>query len=258
MHVRCTQQTKSQRLCRIPVVRSLIRESLPALPQRLIPAVLIAVGVSLMVAGVDINSIVRNSIDRAGIWAPVVFVALGVAALTVLVPKTAVSVLSGAFFGTLTGSLLMLFVAVFAAAINYSLGRWWFRGDVERMLTRSRAPNWLRGLRGVAADAGPGFHLLVRMTPIPTSVISYTMGASGSRVVPFLVGAAAAVIPQSLWVHGGTVLSVSVNEGNTSAVQWIGPVVSIAAAILVAALLPRLVAQQVAAYQDQIPEGVSR
>ncbi|MGI9471559.1 MAG: VTT domain-containing protein [Rubripirellula sp.] len=171
------------------------------------------------------------------------FILAGVIALTVLVPKTAVSVAAGALFGTLVGGALMLAIAVIAAAVNYHIGRWWLHDSIDRKLADaggdSQHQRWFHAIRDVASEAGFRFHFLIRLTPIPTTLISYAMGASGSKTKPFLLAAAAAVLPQLLWVHGGTAASL-IDEPAVPVLRWCTVAVSILAGIAISVLVPKM------------------
>ena len=136
----------------------------------------------------------------------------------------------------------MLIIAVVAAALNYAIGRWWLFESINRKLNdagqRNRAM-WVRAVRDVASDAGFGFHFLIRLSPVPTTLISYAMGASGSRMRPFLLAAAVAVIPQTLWVHGGTAATL-IADHNDSALRWTSVAIAVLAAIAISILVPRM------------------
>ena len=180
-------------------------------------------------------------LGQAGPWAPIAFACAGVLSMTVLVPKTVVSITAGALFGAPVGGVLMLFIAVTAAALNYSIARWWLFDSISRKLHENEQHgsfSWMGAVRELAADAGFRFHLLVRLTPIPTTLISYTMGASGSRLRPFLWAAAVAVIPQMLWVYGGTA-AMMIDDPNVSAIRWLSVIVSVLAAIAIGVIVPR-------------------
>lgn len=212
----------------------------------LLPTALICLGGLAVLSGVD-ASLVRQWLTDAGQLAPLLFVVLGVLAMSVLVPKTVVSVTAGALFGTAVGSLLMLVTAVAAAALNYSIGRWWLYDSIERKLVGMKTKDrtlWIRAIRDVARQAGFRFHLLIRLTPIPTTLISYTMGASASRIGPFLLAAGVAVLPQTLWVHGGTAVTLVKNE-SASWLQWSGVIVSVTAAIAIGILVPRFAIERI-------------
>lgn len=180
----------------------------------------------------------RELIAQSGKLAPLVFVLAGIASLTLLVPKTTISVISGALFGTLVGSFLMLLIAVSAAGINYWIGRWWLHGWVQSHFEDPRRFPRLWTLHGLAADADVGCHFLIRLSPIPTALISYTMGASGSRFRPFLLATGLAVLPQMLWVHGGT--AVAMDPSSTSAAQWTSVVLAVGAALALSLWIPHV------------------
>lgn len=220
-----------------------------------LPAIPIVCGLCLIAAGVN-PDVIRQWIGEAGVWAPLAFVLVGIASLTLLIPKTAVSLISGAMFGTVVGSLLMLCVAVSAAAVNYAIGRWWLHATIDRALENSPRAGWFRAVRDVAADADVRFHLLLRLTPLPTAVISYAMGASGSRFWPFLLGAAAAVLPQSLWVHGGTAVA-AIDESGTSALRWFGLILSLGTAVVLSVAIPRLAMRRMQTMAEFSVEGAN-
>ncbi len=214
----------------------------------LLPLTLIAGGVVLVMSGWNVSDF-RQWLNAAGSWAPLVFVFTAVAAMTLMVPKTAVSVTAGVLFGTALGSFLLLIVAVMAAALNYAIGRWWLYESIELKLAAAGQSNrslLLRAVRDMASEAGLRFHLLVRLAPVPTTMISYAMGASGSRIGPFLLAAAITVIPQTLWVHGGTAVTL-IGQPHSAPLQWIGPIISILAAITISVLIPPLALQRVEA-----------
>ena len=204
-----------------------------------VPALLLCCGGLLIYLDLDVRDL-QAWLGQAGPWAPIAFVLAGVLLMTVLVPKTVVSIAAGALLGTSVGSLAMLIIAVSAAALNYSIARWWLFESISRKISETEqygGAAWMRAVRDLAADAGFRFHLLVRLAPIPTTLISYTMGASGSKLRPFLLAAAVAVIPQILWVHGGTAATM-IDDPNVSGLRWVSIVVSVLAAIAISVMVP--------------------
>lgn len=171
------------------------------------------------------------------------FVVVGVIMMSTFVPKTAVAVSAGALFGTTTGFLLLVVIATLAAMINYALGRWWFHGFDNRRAKQTSRTNrrtaWTKVIREMAAEAGVGGHLLVRLSPIPTMLISYTMGASGARVGPYMIAAVLAVIPQAIWVHSGSTTMASLTTPSTNLWAVVSMVVAVVIAITLSILIPR-------------------
>ncbi len=159
--------------------------------------------------------------------------------MSLFLPKTVVSVTAGVLFGTWLGGLLLIVTAVSAALLNYAIGRWFLRDSLNKRLLRH--PNrWIVAARTTAEDAGFGFHLLARMTPLPTTVISYSMGAFGARWRPFLAAAFVGAVPQWLWVHSGSATTRAVST-DAGLAQWVGAALSLSAAVGITLALPRIV-----------------
>ena len=165
-------------------------------------------------------------------WAdPIFFIAPATLAMTLLVPKTPVSIVSGVLFGWPLGTLLMVVVALLAATTNYYLGYFFFRSTIDRLALTSKHRSWLPALRKTTKEGSTKHHFLVRLTPIPTAMISYIMGAAGSNWRPFLQGTALAVIPQSVWVRVGADYE-KVDSASISSIKTFSFILSIIAAIL--------------------------
>ena len=212
----------------------------------LLPLTIFLCAIGLMIGGFQFSNL-RDWLLQNGKWTPLLFVLCGVAAMTMLIPKTAVSVSAGAIFGTFLGGFLMLVTAVAAAILNYSIARWWLHDMICDKLHReqtSTQKTWLQVMHDLATDAGFAFHLMVRLTPLPTTLISYTMGANGSRLKPFIAAAAVAVAPQLFWVQSGSA-TVMLAEGSTSIVHWAAVICSVTISVLASILLPRLAIHQI-------------
>jgi uncharacterized membrane protein YdjX (TVP38/TMEM64 family) len=209
----------------------------------LIPAFVLIGGAGLVWLGVDIGQI-RRWLESIGPWAPLAFVLISIVLMSFLLPKTAVSLMAGALFGFALGSVLMVLIAVSAAALNYAIGRWWLHDSILETLRRKDQqsddlhPTWIHAVRDLAADAGFGFHLLIRLSPVPTMVISYSMGAVGSRVRPYLLAAAVAIVPQSLWVYSGSA-AATMSDPAASPLRWVSAIVSLLVAIWISIIVPR-------------------
>lgn len=219
--------------------------------RRASPLLVAAVAVTaLMAVGLWVRPTaeqLRRSLEATGDFAPFVFVATGVVLITLFVPKTVVSVVAGAIFGTLAGSLLMVIVAMGAAALNYFLARWLAR---DQWATWSaRRPYW-EAVRNVTQNGGFRLHLLLRLAPIPTMVIGYACGAAGARFIPFLFAAGAAVAGQVLWIHSGAiagdVISGETVAGGPATARWASLVVAVGASVILAVSLKRYVARELA------------
>lgn len=184
-------------------------------------------------------------VRRAGPLGPVVFIVAGTVMMSLMTPKTLVSLAAGGLFGTLIGSGVMMVTASLAATLNYTIGRWWLADSAKRRIDRIvREDRSGRGeiigvIRSMAHDAGFGLHLLLRLTPVPTFVISYLMGACRARFAPFLSAAMVAVIPQLLWVHSGSAAGL-IGEPDASGLKWFSIAIAVAGAVMISVIVPPL------------------
>lgn len=227
-----------------------------------VPVAFALTGFALYVLGYRFDHL-SEELQSTGTRAPFLFGTLGVAAMSMMVPKTVVSLSAGALFGSSVGCLTMFFTAIAAAALNYGVGRFWIVNATDQNSTndatssqegnrqsRSSTPHPIplrAALIRLARQAGFGMHLLIRLTPVPTSVISYSMGATKARFVPYLTAAALGVIPQFLYVHAASMVTepeVSQRYRYTSAA------ISLVTAIVVSVVLPKIALKRIRIIRD--------
>lgn len=155
---------------------------------------LLAVFVVEQLRGWDDVRLLRDRVDAAGPWGPVVFIA-GYAVLCLLpAPKGLLTALGGLLFGWWLGALVSWFAALAGAAAAFGLGRVWGRDAVDR-LTHGRVERADRLL----AHHGFGAVLAARLTPVlPFTVINYAAGLTGVRWRHYALGSALGMVPGSL------------------------------------------------------------
>lgn len=208
-----------------------------------LPLVLACIGMALLVSGYRFGDL-SLWLKTTGNWAPLLFIAAGTVSMSMMMPKTMVSLAAGALFGTQAGCPIMLVTAIAAAILNYQIGKHWigsgrdFSSSPVNQAASDTPPNKLSvALAQMARDAGFGLHLLVRLSPIPTTLISYSMGAVQARTVPYVGAAAVAVLPQLLYVHAA---SLAMDADQFERNRWISSVMSLAVAVIVSIALPQI------------------
>ncbi len=207
---------------------------------------------SLGILGLGLNvAWMQSQLEQAGPWAPVFFVAIATCLMSLCLPKTAVSLTAGAMFGVALGMALLMVVVTLAATSNYWIGYAWFgrvsSGRVSSVRARPRPQrepgSLVAAIMTVAAKAGLGLHTLVRLSPVPTMVISYGMGAVQAQFAPYIVAAMLASIPQVLWVHSGAMASQvaasQLSASQADSMQWLGLVVSLGVAVIATIVIAR-------------------
>ncbi|OYP38184.1 VTT domain-containing protein [Rhodopirellula sp. MGV] len=228
-----------------------------------LPLVLISCGLALYLAGWTPESVV-NSLQDLGLshrpeFAVPVFIVLGTLCMAMMIPKTLVSLTAGALFPLPTACLVLVLTAVTAAIVNYHLARWCW--PIRRQIGNAENDAAAALENGPAADAalpeilahmarGAGYylHLLIRLSPIPTTIISYTMGAVGAKRTPYIVAAFLAAFPQLLYVYASNAAVNSHADGRSqsaSDLQQYSSWGTLCVAIVVSIILPRIALTQI-------------
>lgn len=133
----------------------------------------------------------RERVEDAGAWGPVVFV-LGYAALALLpTPKGLMTALGAVLFGFVVGAVLAWTAAMLAALVAFGLSRLLGREAVDRIiggrLDRVDALMTEHGLVAVVA---------VRLVPVvPYTAINYAAGLVPVGVGAYLFGTAIGMVP---------------------------------------------------------------
>ncbi|MCC9600582.1 VTT domain-containing protein [Stieleria sp. JC731] len=206
-------------------------------------------------AGFEVTS-VAESIRQHGSVAIPLFIVLGMAGMSMMVPKTLVSLAAGSLFPFPTACAVLILTAVLAAMVNYHIARWCWpiekmkpitahTGHAERPLADAPLASVLIYM---ARDAGFYLHLLIRLTPIPTTVISYSMGAAKAKRTPYLAAALVAAIPQLLYVYAA---NAALSNQASDDLQRLTSILSFGIAIVVSLVLPRIAMTQIRSIRQQ-------
>jgi uncharacterized membrane protein YdjX (TVP38/TMEM64 family) len=126
--------------------------------------------------------------------AAVAIAVVGGLLLSVLVPRTAITLACGALLGPSVGAATALAAAVLAAVATYYAGRWAGRGAL-----RARAGGRLERLDGWLNRRGLSAVLLVRFLPLaPFGLIGYAYGTTSVCRKQYLLGTTIAAIPSAI------------------------------------------------------------
>ncbi|UQU63169.1 VTT domain-containing protein [Couchioplanes caeruleus] len=137
---------------------------------------------------------IADSVLALGPAAAVAIAVVGGLLLSVLVPRTAITLACGALLGPATGAATALAAAVIAAIATYYAGRWAGRGALgaKNGSRLKRLDGWLNR-RGLAAV------LLVRFLPLaPYGLIGYAYGTTSVCRKRYLLGTTLAAIPSAV------------------------------------------------------------
>ena len=157
--------------------------------------VLAAIIVGLAVAAITLPlQHIADSMVALGPGAAVAVAVVGGLLLSVLVPRTAITLACGALLGPATGAATALAAAVLAAIATYYAGRWAGRGALT-----ARAGGRLDRLDGWLNRRGLSAVLLVRFLPLaPFGLIGYAYGTTSVCRKRYLLGTTLASIPSAV------------------------------------------------------------
>jgi uncharacterized membrane protein YdjX (TVP38/TMEM64 family) len=137
---------------------------------------------------------IGDAILMLGHAAPVAIAVVGGLLLSVMVPRTAITIACGALLGATTGAITALAAAVIAAAATYYAGRWAGRGVLH-----ARSGGRLARLDGWLNRRGLSAVLLVRFLPLaPFGLVGYAYGTTSVCRKRYLLGTTLAAIPSAV------------------------------------------------------------
>lgn len=178
------------------------------------------------------------------------FILLAIGLMSTFVPKTLISILCGTLYPPLLGCILIVLIATTAAVINFLIGRF-IKPKIDASTVAGRSAISLR-------DAGFGLHLLVRLSPVPSMMISYLCGALRCRFRPYVTAAAVAAATQWVWVIAASTTidaidSVAIDTtsiGHGEQIKWAFAIVAILAAIASSIIVARAAASRIDRAED--------
>jgi uncharacterized membrane protein YdjX (TVP38/TMEM64 family) len=127
---------------------------------------------------------------------------LHIVATVLMVPGSPFTILSGALFGLLKGTLIVAVSSTAGAALAFLMARYGLRDRVERyLLTRPRAKAVDRAIQ----KKGWKIVALMRLSPLmPFNLQNYLYGVTAIRFVPFLISSGFFMLPSTfLYVYIG-------------------------------------------------------
>jgi uncharacterized membrane protein YdjX (TVP38/TMEM64 family) len=143
--------------------------------------------------GHHINAI-ESWIANLGPWSVPAFIGLFVLATSFLFPETVLAIVAGALFGLGWGLVAAVAGNLLAATLQFALARHLLRNRIQRALA-TRPP--LAAIQRAVNHDAFRLQVLLRLTPLNPTTISYLLGATGVRFPGFLT-ACLALIPNVL------------------------------------------------------------
>ncbi|MEK6247016.1 MAG: VTT domain-containing protein [Planctomycetales bacterium] len=123
-------------------------------------------------------------ISDQGPWGPLVFIITFIVLSSVFVPDTVFAIIAGALFGIFWGTVWMTIAGVVTASLNFYVSRHFLHNRVRAIM--EKFPK-LSIVEKAATQQGVKLLLLVRLTPISPTAVSYLLGATQTKYRDFLI-----------------------------------------------------------------------
>ena len=177
---------------------------------------------------------VQAFVTGLGLWAPVAFMGLWLAAAVVFIPGTALTVAGGALFGPLLGPAYSLLGAVTGATAAYGLGRFLGRDWVER-----NADGRLGRLKSGVEAEGWRFVAFVRLVPVaPFNLLNLGLGLTRIPLRTYVLTTLLCMLPGTV---GYSYLGFAGREALLGGRAWMQTGAAALAVLAVLVFLPLLV-----------------
>lgn len=130
-------------------------------------------------------------LDQAGIWAPLIYIALYTVATILVLPSTALNLTGGAIFGPWLGTLWTSVAAIIAAVVAFAFTR-----TVGRdVITQRLAGRW-QAMDAEIRQGGLFYMFAIRLLPIiPYGLVNFAAGLTSIRFRDYLLGTVLGTVP---------------------------------------------------------------
>lgn len=128
---------------------------------------------------------------RAGVWAPIIYIALYVVATVLALPSTALNLTGGAIFGPWFGTLWTSIGAVIAAVVAFAFTR-----TIGREFVATRLAGRWRAMDAEIRLGGVFYMFAIRLQPIiPYSVVNFAAGLTSISFKSYILGTILGTVP---------------------------------------------------------------
>ena len=199
----------------------------------LLIAVVGAIGMAINQSDKLSADTIQAWIDEAGIFGPIVFILVYAVAAVLFLPGSVMTLLGGALYGPVLGTIYNLAGATLGAALAFLIARYLAQDWVQQ-----KSGGMLKQLIKGVDDEGWRFVAFVRLVPLfPFNVLNYALGLTRIPFWHYVIASYICMIP------GGfayTYLGYAGREAATGAEGLIQKILIAIALLATVAFIPRL------------------
>ena len=152
---------------------------------------IVVTGIAVYLLGGINPAQLQTWLKQAGIWAPIIYIALYTVATVLVLPSTALNLTGGAIFGLWWGILWTSIAAVIAAVVAFIFTRTVGREIIARKL----AGRW-QAMDAEMHQSGLFYMFAIRLLPIiPYGLVNFAAGLTSIRFRDYLLGTILGTVP---------------------------------------------------------------
>lgn len=147
-----------------------------------------------------------------GVLAPVIFIALYMIATVLALPGSALTIMAGAIFGSITGVIVVIIGATLGASLCFLIARYFARDSISRILEKNEKFQKLDSLTG---KNGVIIVAITRLVPIfPFNLLNYGFGLTKVPFGVYVLWSAICMLPGTiLYVVGTDAITIAIRDG---------------------------------------------
>jgi uncharacterized membrane protein YdjX (TVP38/TMEM64 family) len=201
-------------------------------------------------------------IKSLGVWGPVVFGLIYVAAVVLLFPASLLTLAGGGFFDLVTATVVVSLSATTGAALAFLIARYLAREQVVRKL--KQYPRF-EALDRAVSEGGWKIVALLRLSPaVPFNLQNYLYGVTGIRFWPCVLTSWLFMLPGTfMYVYLGTLgresLEAAAGSRSRGPAEWalliVGLLATVAVTVYITCLARRALRQRAPIAPPGEPEG---
>ena len=170
----------------------------PAIRAVTLGLLLLTLVACLVAYGVPEPAALRAFVADAGPWTPIGVAAVAVVTSVLMVPRGVPALLAGLLLPPVLAVAVALAGIALGATVAFLLGRGLGRPFLERWTERSGPEARLVRLQSWLDRDGTRAVVYARILPVfPFGLLNYLFGATTVRMLPFVLGTAAAIVPST-------------------------------------------------------------
>lgn len=190
-----------------------------------------------------------EAVEALGIWGPIVFIGLYIAACVLFVPGSALTLGAGALFGVVRGSILVSVASTLGATAAFLVGRYLARDWVARKIEKNAK---FAAIDRAVAREGWKIVGLTRLSPaFPFSLLNYAYGLTKVGLRDYVLASWIGMMPGTLmYVYLGSLarLGIDAEKGGNAqlALRIVGLIATIAVTVYITRIARKALAKEVA------------